>query len=314
MPSVCLEVGQTTYEDNSGNVTTAVDVMIVMDGSSSMDTEHAWLPGMVERLEAELRSNGIGTSSELPNLYALVEFGQSRERAQAHTLTARGRPFFAIDEFYMATEQLFSDVEGNREDGYQAIIHAFDTLPYRRSPAVALNVILVTDEDRDVLAGAEDITRDVVKARILQEGAVLNVVVDNMFQALNGTRALGVDSFGTAYLAQGALSIPTKVDIELGAGYGRTRRSYTELALETGGAAWDINLLRGGGDLVEPAFTSSFVRVKTAEVKQRVAVCQVCLCTSELQWACRPDPDQEMCKCRAEGDEVCCLSSVHTTR
>ena len=259
---------------------------------------------MVESLEAELKFAGIGTSGSLQNLYALVGFGRSGEGARARTHKFGSAEFFTAAQYPFVNDQLEADLEGNVEDGYQAIKHALDTLPFRRSPSVALNIILVTDEDRDTLPEATGITRDVIKFRILQEGAVLNVVVDNSFQALNGTAALGVDSFGTAYLAVGTSGIPTKTNVQLGSGYSRTRRSYTELALETGGAAWDINLIRRGGQFIEASFTAAFIRVKTAEVKQRVAVCRRCDCSLDLQWICRADPDQDQCRCRAKGEEV----------
>ncbi|XP_065179370.1 uncharacterized protein LOC135809858 [Sycon ciliatum] len=281
-----------------------------------MSTEHSWLPGMVETLEDNLLRDGIGTNAGLRNHYALVGFGRNVTNPRARILRdSRGVGYLPFEGYVYVNDLLESGSDGRIEDGYQAIIHALDNLQHRGSSSVALNIILVTDEDRDILAEAASLTRDLVKQRILAEGAALNVVIDNDFQAYNNSRALGVDSFGMAYLEQGNAFQQTKENIRIGAGYRSTRQDYTELALETGGAAWDIRLLREGGDFTQLQFTEAFTRVKTAEIRQRTTVCRRCECGEDGRWSCRVDEDQEKCRCRVKyrqdrAQELECILTV----
>ena len=51
----------------------------------------------------------------------------------------------------------------------------------------------------------------------------------------------------------------------IGSGWGTTTSDYVQLALGTGGAAWDLNQLRAGG-LTAQSFTEAFVDVKVGEI------------------------------------------------
>ena len=57
--------------------------------------------------------------------------------------------------------------------------------------------------------------------------------------------------------------------------HGSTHTSYTELAFNTGGAAWDLNRLRVGGDTAR-SFTKAFVWLKEREISQQL--CTRCRC------------------------------------
>ena len=48
-------------------------------------------------------------------------------------------------------------------------------------------------------------------------------------------------------------------------GDGGTLAEYVALALDSGGAAWNLNLLRAGGDTAA-AFTAAFVDIKVGEI------------------------------------------------
>lgn len=49
---------------------------------------------------------------------------------------------------------------GLNEDGYEAIQFAIDNTPFRESPFIAKNIILITDEGRSVIPPGEGRTED----------------------------------------------------------------------------------------------------------------------------------------------------------
>lgn len=49
---------------------------------------------------------------------------------------------------------------GLEEDGYEAIKFSLDNVPFRNSPFIAKNILLVTDEGRSVIPRGANITRD----------------------------------------------------------------------------------------------------------------------------------------------------------
>ncbi len=94
---------------------------------------------------------------------------------------------------------------------------------------------------------------------------LLNAVLDVDLKDGTGATALGVDSDGNAYIADGAGGfIKTTGGIATG-GYGSTIADYVNLAWDTKGAAWDLNQLRAGG-LTATSFTAAFVYVKVHEI------------------------------------------------
>lgn len=58
------------------------------------------------------------------------------------------------------------------EDGYEAIQFAIDNIPFRNTPFIAKNIILITDEGRTPIPQGENITResiqDELKVHIVQ--------------------------------------------------------------------------------------------------------------------------------------------------
>ena len=85
------------------------------------------------------------------------------------------------------------------------------------------------------------------------------------FQDGNGNTSLGIDSTGTAYLADGSGGFTKNAGGKAVSGFGSTIPDYVDVALATNGAAWDLNQLRQGGDLAQ-SFTNGFIDVKVQEV------------------------------------------------
>ena len=107
-----------------------------------------------------------------------------------------------------------------------------------------------------------------ILAQLTNFDGVFNVIVNApLYGDLNGVsaRAVGRDADGFAYLPDGNggfLEVPGIGTVD---GYGSTEHDYIDLAWETGGAAWDLNLLRAGGTTAQ-SFTGAFVQVKTEEI------------------------------------------------
>lgn len=245
------------------------DIAVIVDESGSMGGEHAWLPGMISDLESGLLAAGVGTSTT--NRYSLVGYGGSSFGSHytghehyvdggSASLTS-GDKWFSATDFSTAANNLVTD--GGTEDGYQAIDYFFDNYSVRSG--AALNVILVTDEDRDTVD-----TNDTYSSILSQFGASarLNAVVDCGFADASGQTALGLDSDGTAYTADGSGGFSSSENgTQSGYCYGSTKSHYVDLAWDTSGAAWDLGQLRAGGDTAT-SFTNAFVDIKVEEIQE----------------------------------------------
>lgn len=224
-----------------------VDVVVIVDESASMSTEHAWISPTLGTLNSELALLGMSAN------YALIGFadgGQGRTLAGIGTLAAT----------QTATSSLTTG-GGPTEDGYAAIHYALNNLTF--TVGAALNVILITDEDRDTANSA--LTYASILAELTARNALLNVAVNNPFSCSGA--ALGIDKAGTAYKADGAGGYTSCTPGVIGNGQGNTETAYVPLAQATGGAAWDLNRLRAGG-LTATSFTNAFIDIKVTEIQQ----------------------------------------------
>jgi len=234
------------------------DIITVVDESGSMSGEHAFLATAIPSLESALQTAGVTS-----NQYGLVGFGGASSHLAGHTHLVGGNPFGTAAEFATATGSLL--LNGGTEDGYSGITTA---LGYAfRTPATdfARQIILVTDEDRDNIGGGETFAS--MQTALGNAGAVLNVVVNNSV-LLNGatcSTCLGLSANGTAYLADGLGGFTTAAGGSVGAGFGTTATDYVALAHATGGAMWNLNLLRAGG-LTGDSFAAAFQAIKVQEI------------------------------------------------
>lgn len=285
-PEVCLDHRNQPYREDTyyydvrpvgvGQASqAAADIVFVVDESGSMAMEHEWIREEAGILDRLLKNRGVG-AGERENLYALIGFGRNDPTAiLGTTLTDLASP----SDFVAASLNL--QLTGGFEDGYSAIEHALDSIVPR--PDTARLLVLVTDEDRGVLK--PELSRDSIRDRLRQAGYVLNVVVNQAYQTTsfeNTTFALGVSSEAT-YLfdptASNLFTMSTTNDFipsdEIR--FGSTYEDYVELALEVGGAAWDLNQLRERG-LLARAFTNAFSEAKVEEVMTVFNYCFGCLC------------------------------------
>lgn len=242
----------------------AADVVFIVDESGSMSGEHAWLGGMIGSLEAELTAAGVGVSES--NNYGLIGYGATGTHTSAgsggHAHTVGGGQWGSAAQLATATSGLVAS--GGFEDGYQAIDYFFDN--YTIDANHALNIVLITDEDRDVLDGS--LSYASILAEIQSHGGLLNAVIDCGFAGSGGApgSAIGIDSGNNAYLADGAGGYTTTGGGHQSGGcFGTSYANYGQMALATGGAAWDLGILRSGG-LNATSFTNAFVDIKVQEI------------------------------------------------
>lgn len=227
------------------NQTRAADIILIVDESSSMITEHAWIPEMIRQLDVALQEANVGV--QLPNLFGLVGFGGdcSDGFGLGRVVGGVGGEMFTFSSNFTEFSEALT-TSGRREDGYSGIQTAL--LRYTFREGVAKQFILITDEDRDAVDTT--ITRSEMKTSLLQEKVLLNAAVSQEFSG-GVFRALGIDSRGGAYLFDpSATPLYTLLEGEgipaAGSGHGNTDTDYTQLALEIGGGAWDLSRLRAG--------------------------------------------------------------------
>ena len=242
---------------NAANVK-AVDTVVIIDESGSMGGEQSWIQQVIPNLESAFKAAGFGAGADSNN-YGLVGFGGGGSGNLGRTLTANGNQLFGAGDFATAASQLVTS--GGFEDGYSAIDYTFNNYNFR-SGAVK-NFIIVTDEDRD--NGNNALTSQNILNRLQNSGTLLNAVVSASFQDGNGNISLGIDSKGTAYLADGSGGFNKNAGGTAISGFGTTIPDYVNVALSTRGAAWDLNQLRQGGNLAQ-SFSNGFIDVKVQEV------------------------------------------------
>lgn len=235
------------------------EVLVVIDESGSMRSYQQWVKNMIPVLDAKLQDAGVGVNDA--NHYGLVGFGHSS--VYARTVMVGGDKFGTAKEFQSAAATL--RLNGGTEDGWEGIHYALSG--YSKADKAARNIILVTDEDRDNTAG------QISYSSILQEldgqAALLNSVVNARFKCGDGTSALGMNSERVGYVADGQGDYTLCENALAYSGSGNTIAHYVEMAMENGGAAWDLNYLRSGGHYAE-SFSKALIDIKVKEIIEQL--------------------------------------------
>lgn len=282
-PIITFEV--TTDENPEGTL-----IIYVVDESGSMRTEHDWLIEMTQNLESRLLEKGIG-----PNTYGLVGFGRSNKNKP---------PGFSPYKFPLGNGQITGTVDdiveilrlnegvpkigpngenpnpainydglslvgGPREDGYDGINSA---LSYPVDTEFTTNIILVTDEDRDIVN--QDATFNAISNLLNTSQVNFHAVVAADFISDDGP-AIGINpGDGRAWIAEpgGAFAESTGGAFAASGNTGspNVKQDYVDLGagLETKkGFAWNLNLLRDGGEIAE-SFSNAFIETVATETTQ----------------------------------------------
>ena len=239
------------------------DVVVIIDESGSMRYEQVWLGTIIPQLDTALQNQGI-----VGNRFGLVGFGSSNQTL-GRSLPVGGAKFGNSAEFATATNSLL--LNGSFEDGYSAIDFALNNYTFREGAAV--NFILVTDEDRD--NGNSSLNFNNILARLKRnpqdnkDDILLNAIVDANFV----NNSLGVNSEGNAYIANGSggyttTQLPQPLTNFVTRDFGTTKLDYIDLALDSGGAGWNLNQLRDGG-LTGTSFAKAFIDIKVEDTKNQ---------------------------------------------
>ena len=300
--SMVTTTGQGTAE--------AADVIIVVDESGSMIGEHQWLERLVYELENSLLLAGVGINISNPNMYALVGFARDVDAARGGVVI---QELGSTQQFASALKQL--TLTGIFEDGYSGIDVALQNIVTR--PGTAKQMILVTDEHRGVLNFR--LTKAGITERLRMEGFKLNVVVNQRFEADGdtGISVLGIDSAGMGYIYNS--STPYFYSTVPGGhanvikSFRSTNEDYVEPALQLGGGAWDLNLLRLD-EKMTTAFTNAFVHVKVEETLSTFRACFRCSCGQPVSQCIPTVIPLHQCKGLVEDGKLPALKSRTLTR
>lgn len=246
------------------------DIGTIVDESGSMSGEQAWLPNMIAALESGLNAAGVGDAGDA-NRYGTVGYGSGGNHGGSapHSHLDNGGSDGSTGDIWQAAGDYGNTTpgfttSGSFEDGYAGIDYFLNN--YDRRANAATNVILATDEDRD--NGNPALTYASILAGMTNAGALLNAVVNVALRCGDNTVALGIDSDGNCYKADGLGGFTAAAGGTAIGGFGSTVADYVNLALATGGAAWDLNQLRAGG-LTATSFTNAFVAIKVKEIEEQ---------------------------------------------
>lgn len=316
-------IGDQWYQVFVRNVTQetqdAADIVLLVDESGSMINEQQWLLVMVPFLERVLTSAGVG-DKEVRNRYCLIGFGSFAPLRSAHFRAVDGLPCYTASSFPRAQAQLVTS--GVDEDGYEAIKFALDNVPFRDSPFIAKNILLITDEGRSMIPEAVGVTRDTVQQSITSQGALLNVIVMADYALVDNPDAMviGVDADGVSYILEdgGAFSSSSGA-FQVTNPENNTREAYVDLALDVGGASWALRILRNSSleanQDIQDSFTSAFAQVKLNEIRASVQSCRRCTCVAGeggngARQDCVASSDDQFCRCVVSnaGDSSQCIT------
>lgn len=261
LSTLAAAVAAATFSVSALATPITTDVIAVVDESGSMGGEHAWLSGMISGLDAGLITRAAG--DPVSAQYGLVGFGGSSSHGTTgHQHNVGGGQFGTATEFGTATSGL--TLGGYSEDGYSGINTA---LNYNLRGNAATNIILVTDEDRDVEQAGLNYSN--ILSALQNQDALLNAVLNISVSCGDGRTALGVSDDGagglTGYTATLNGGFTSCTGATVVSGFGTTVNDYVNLALASGGAAWDLNQLRAGGQTAA-SFTAAFIDIKVEEI------------------------------------------------
>ncbi|MES2307337.1 MAG: Ig-like domain-containing protein [Verrucomicrobiota bacterium] len=160
------------------------------------------------------------------------------------------------------------------EDGRHAIDLAMK-LPFRSS--AAHNLILISDAS-PAYWDAGDLDR--LSTLLNSKKAAFNAIIGADIRTSTGDVALGLDSTKITYTANGSGGYTTSAN-GVYAGFksidddaSMIGSTYVPLAMQTGGAIWDIYPIIAGGNTTE-SFTQAIVDAKTQEILSQLSVIDV---------------------------------------
>lgn len=187
------------------------------------------------------------------------------------TLDFTLQPWMKGAEIQKATTALRS--EGLIEDGYDGVQFALERLPFR--PNASRQVILVTDEDRDIVDPLQSYSTLDSSLRAL--GIDFHVLANAKIRNENDKTLLGIDFdanqlFGIESKANDSFDRYQVNSPTFPSSQGTTLQDYYELAKSDQGDFWDIMSLREGDSVTRSSFTKAFVEQLQKNIQEDVAI------------------------------------------
>ena len=304
------------------------DVLLLIDVSASMQTEHAFLREFLPRFERSLQENCVGNSLINKNQYTAVAFGslQSENKELPYFVGPnlnRGdstqNVYFTIDvdnpiNVTNTIDQL--PTIGEREDGYAATRFAVQYAQLRDDSIKF--AILVTDEGRQLFYGSTqealdntlidpdnlgDLGRSLYTQFLLENNIIPIQIIDIALNA-GTTQCLGVSSAETCFYRNTNSNVIENIefaevintaDSQL---LQNVHDDYLQPALNARGYAWDLKVIRenetGNWDAITTALTNEVLLRAREELTQ----CRNCRCLpGGMQCQIVPLDQQAICKC-----------------
>ena len=323
----CCSANQTLLTESDCGDDYYADILLLIDVSASMDTEHAFLEAFLPRFERDLRDNCVGNSSVNQNQYTAIAFGSQQSEGKENPYFVgpnlnRGdstqNVFFTIDinDASNVTDTIAQlPTIGEREDGYAATNFAIKFAQLRENSIKF--AFLVTDELRTFFYRSEqeiidsstlfnnfaDLGRSLY-VELLRRNNVIPIQIIDVTLSSGSTQCLGVSSAETCfYRTPGSTDILRLENTEVvntapNDALKSIHKDYLETALKARGYVWDLKVIRqnqtGNWDAISSALTSEVLTRATEELTQ----CRNCRCLpGGRQCTIVPVDEQARCKC-----------------
>ena len=304
------------------------DILLLIDVSASMQTEHAFLREFLPRFERSLQENCVGNSLINKNQYTAVAFGSLQENSKELPYFVgpnlnRGdstqNVYFTIDvdnpiNVTNTIDQL--PTIGEREDGYAATRFAVEYAQLRDDSIKF--AILVTDEGRELFYGStqealdntlidpnnlSDFGRSFYTQFLLNNSIIPIQIIDIALNA-GTTQCLGVSSAETCFYRDPNSNVIENIEFAEVVNTAESRllqnvhEYYLQPALNARGYAWDLKVIRenetGNWDAITTALTNEVLLRAREELTQ----CRNCRCLpGGVQCQIVPLDQQAICKC-----------------
>ena len=323
----CCAANQTLLTKSDCGDEFYADILLLIDVSASMDTEHAFLEAFLPRFEKSLRDNCVGNSIDNQNQYTAVAFGSQQSEGKEN-------PYFVGPNLNKgdSTQNVYFTIDinnpinvtntiaqlpaiGEREDGYAATNFSI-TFAQLRDNSIKF-AILVTNEFRDFFyRNEEEIAESStlfnnftdqgrsLYVDILKSNNIIPIQIIDVALSSGSTQCLGVSSAETCFYRDQAtdqiqrLENTEVINTAPNNALKAIHKDYLETALKAGGYVWDLKVIRqnrsGNWDAITNALTSEILSRTTEELTQ----CRNCQCLpGGRQCTTVPSEDQARCKC-----------------
>ena len=291
---------------------TCLYTVFIVEESKTLEIFRQGLHNLSSELQRSLVQDSIGGRRR--NHYSVIGFGTEQK---ARIIRVQSEAIFGQDQVADAIAQL--DSTGTLPDGYQAINFALKKLPLKSKKAkrCSIHFVLVTSESRSrtVPMTARKIRKRLCDKKPVIFNAILNV---NLAVRLGSVthKGIGIDWRGFPYVKRAMANgqMYQRLDIVNRTVISPIRskicssfKDYGDMALHTKGAIWDISSSVKSQD--RSSLFSALIDSTLSSLQfEAFQPCVDCRCKrakdgTQIQ-RCYTVKDNDICKCRLNGDSV----------